>query len=86
MEETSNDKKNAGEEEGVIRTAGFGGNGARKFSTSRASPPAPSRHVQNCPRELEHDLALEKRNRRAFPGRQEREDFLHAAGLTGNGD
>jgi hypothetical protein len=61
MEETSNDKKKAGEE-GVIRTAGFGGNGARKFSTSRASPPAPSRRAQNRPRELEHDLAPEKRN------------------------
>jgi hypothetical protein len=50
-----------------------GGNGARKFPTSRASPPVPSRRTQNRPRELEYDLALEKRNRRAFPGKQERE-------------
>jgi hypothetical protein len=54
------EKNTTGEEEGVIKTANFGGKGAQKFPSSCVSPPEPSRRPQIRPRELKLSLALEK--------------------------
>jgi len=63
----------------------FGGEGsARKFPSSRASPPEPRAAAANRQRERRKSMAEEKRKPRAYGQSQEREGILHAAGQAPN--
>ena len=65
----------------------FGGEGsARKFPSSRASPPEPRAAAKNRQRERRKSMAEEKRKPRAYGQSQEREGILHAAGQAPNPD